>query len=214
MEEVREIVRGILKEMFLSEAHPSTHYNERVAGRLKSEYLTEPKFDFDTIKNSLAILQKINFEPDKEYAIFMRPYNQTYKSREPITGHVSIGSDLWALVKNNTIITVMFRRKDQRNDNPIGYDTILNMKSLEQKYHEAEKDENLEADFKDFKRQGAGTRKKISLDFPVIEVNGKKWYVDEKNEEIIYTKNIKKKVSFSDLTEDVLEKVIDAVVKV
>jgi hypothetical protein len=61
-------------------------------------------------------------------------------------------------------------------------------------------------------RPGKGQRKKIELDLPLVDIDGKEWYVDEENEKIIYRKNIKKELSFDELDEDVLEQVIDAVI--
>lgn len=215
MEVLRKIIRETLEEIFISEAHPSFHYDERIVGRLKSEYNTEPKFDFSTVADSLEILKKINFDNNKAYAIFMRSYNTTYKSKEPETGYVSVGSDLWVLVKENTIITIMFRRKDQRNTYPSGYNLGINMKTLEKFYNESEKDENGEVDFNPgklkSKKQKQGQRKVVSLDLPKVEIDGKVWYIDEKNERLIYSKNINKTKDMDDLEEYELERVIDAV---
>ena len=51
----------------------------------------------------------------------------------------------------------------------------------------------------------------MELDLPKVKIGGKDWYVDEPNEELIYSKNIKKKISFDRLSEKQFEELIELI---
>ena len=61
------------------------------------------------------------------------------------------------------------------------------------------------------KKSKSGSRKKIDLDLPKVKIGGKDWYIDEPNEELIYSKNIKKKISFDRLSEKQFEELIELI---
>lgn len=208
--DLRKEIRSILKEV-MSEAVPTEHYNERIYQRLSSSLYTRPAFDFSTIEPQLNTLLKINFDSNRSYAVYLRSYGNTFVSKDPETGKPSIGDEVWAVVRNNEINTIFFRNSHQKLDVK-GVDETINIGTLYKYYKGAEKKEDGTVDYEPAKdKQGSGSRKSVELDLPMVELDGKMWYVDEKSEEIIFSKNIKKKISFDDLKDEYLEKVIDAV---
>jgi len=212
--DIREEIKMILMEVF-SEAAPSNHFKERVYDRLSSTLYTRPRFDYDSVEDYVELIKKVNFPEYESFAIQLKSYPVTYTSKDPSTGSVSIGNDLWAVVRDNVITTIFFRNSSQSVQDT-STDHALTIQNLIRYYNSREKDENgyvdwESSDSKKTHKQGKGQRKKVELDFPVVDINGKKWYIDESNEELIYAKNIKKTLSFDDLKEEILEKVIDAV---
>lgn len=209
--DIRTEIRGILQEVF-SEAAPTIHFKDRVYGRLTSSLYTRPLFDYSTVEKEIDVLKATNLDPSDSFAIFLKTYPVTYVSKDPFTGIPSIGNELWAVVRDNEITTIFFRNSHQKNTKVSGVNNILNIKALIKNYGDSEKNADGTVDFE---VGGVGkktsSRKRLSLDLPVVDLAGAKWYIDEPNEEIIYAKNIKKKLSFDDLTEDYLEKVINAV---
>jgi hypothetical protein len=212
--DIREEIKSILMEVF-SEATPSRHYKDRIYDRLSSTLYTRPRFDYSAIEGDIDLIKKVNFPEYESVGINLRRYPDTYTSKDPSSGSVSIGDELWAVVRDNVITTIFFRNSSQpAQDSSV--ENLITIQKLRHFYDNSEKNEDGTVDL-DFSkpekkhRQGKGQRKKIELDFPVVEINGKKWYIDEPNEELIYAKNIKKKIAFDDLKEEIFEKVIDAV---
>ena len=161
-------------------------------------------------------MKRVNFNPEESYAVQLKSFPTTFTSKDPETGSESIGDEIWATIRGNSITTVFFRNSSQKHIPVSNIDNTLRFKSLYKYYQSAEKNSDGTIDFVEKSKkhkQGKGQRKKVSLDFPIVDLGekGGKWYVDESNEELIYTKNIKKKLSFDDLKEEILEKVIDAV---
>lgn len=207
---IRQEIRNILLEVFLDEARPSLHFKDRVYNRLTSAVYTRPFFNYSDVEKQVDLLKKINFNPEKAYAVQIKSFPTTFVSKDPETGTPSVGNELWAVVRGNEITTIFFRMSQQRAIPVDSVDYTIKISTLHKYYNENEKNPDGTVDFKVKPKKGKG-RKKIELDLPTIEIKGAKWYVDEENEEIIYTKNIKNKLSFDDLTEEILEKVINAV---
>ena len=211
---IQQEIQNILMEVF-NEATPSPHFKDRIHDRLTSTLNTRPKFDYSNVENEIALLKKTNFNPDESFAVQLRTFSTTFISKDPETGRSSIGNEIWAVVRGNSIHTIFFRNAHQKGTPVKGVDNTINFKELYKNYESSEKNPDGTVDFgnkeKKSHRQGKGQRKKVSLDFPMVELSGGKWYIDEVNEELIYAKNTKKKVSFDDLKEDAFEKVINAV---
>jgi hypothetical protein len=212
--DIRDEIRNILMEVF-AEAAPSIHFKDRVHTRLTSSLYTRPEFNYGDIRAELALLKRVNFNPDESYAVQLKTLSTTFTSKDPETGSESIGNEIWATIRGNSITTVFFRNSSQKHIPVSNIDNTLRFKSLYKYYQSAEKNSDGTIDFVEKSKghkQGKGQRKKVNLDFPIVDLGkGGKWYVDESSEELIYAKNIKKKLSFDDLKEEVLEKVIDAV---
>lgn len=208
--DIRIEIRNILKEVF-SEAAPTEHFDHRVYERLTSNKYTQPDFDYSKVIQQIEIVKNTNFNPKKSFAIFLNRFPVTYLSKDPDTGKISIGNEVWVVIRNNEITTVFFRKSSQKDVKVSGVDTILNIKTLFKNYIDSKKNSDGTVDFNP--EPGEGTRKKSDLDFPIVEFQGKIWYVDQENEKVIFVKNTKKQLSFNDLDEDFLEKIIDAVTK-
>jgi len=189
MEELRKIIQEILQETFKSD-----HYKERVVQRFKSYKYTEPQFDFSTIEKQLEFISdKINFKPKESFGVFIKSFDPTYYiSKDPITKNISEGTDVWVLIRNNEIQTAMFRKKTQRTKSISNIKFITSYKRLVKLYNEGV----TEISGLSLQVKSTGSRKKIDLDLPIVTLQGRKWYIDESNEQIIYTKNTKKTISF------------------
>jgi len=212
--DIRDEIRSILKEVF-SEAAPTKHYKDRVEGRLKSTEYTRPTFNYNEVENQINILKNTNFDPQESFAIFLKSFPVTYASKDPYDDKISVGDELWAVVRSNEITTIFFRNSSQRNVPVKGVDNTLEIKTLYKNYVEKEKNQDGTVDFSIYSknqsnRRGPG-RKKIEIDLPIVDIDGSKWYIDQENEKIIFVKNTKKEISFDNLKEEYLEKIIDAV---
>ncbi len=208
---IRDEIRDVLNEIF-NEASPSPHFKDRVFGRLTSSLYTNPQFNYNDVKNQIEIIKKVNFNPKQSFAISIRSFPTTFVSRDPETGKESIGNEIWTVIRNNEIATIFFRNTSQRGIKVSGVDYTVNFKSLQNIYNSSEKNPDGTVDFEmSNQKPGKGQRKKVELDLPIVELEGNSWYIDEEKEELIYAKNIKKKLSFDDLQEEYLEKVINAV---
>lgn len=211
---IREEIKNILQEIFL-EAAPSAHFNDRIHDRLTSTLYTRPAFNYNEIDKQISIIKNTNFDSEESFAIFLKRFPVTYVSKDPFTGTPSIGDEVWAVVRNNVITTIFFRNSSQKNTPVKGVDNTLDIKTLFKNYTEKEKKSDGTVDFSpnsinQSNKVGSG-RKKLQIDLPIVDIEGSKWYIDQENEKIIFVKNIKKELSFNDLKEEYLEKIIDAV---
>jgi len=211
--DIQQEIRNIIMEVF-NEAAPSTHFKDRVHDRLSSTMYTRPKFNYDEIKGAVDLIKRVNFPEYESASIQIKKYPVVYSSKDPETGHVSVGDELWAVVRDNVITTIFFRNSNQLQQDT-RTDHQMSISQLKKFYDTADKNADGTVDFdtleKKSHRQGKGQRKKVKLDFPTVEIGNAKWYIDEPNEELIYAKNTKKRLSFDDLKEEILEQVIDAV---
>jgi hypothetical protein len=212
--DIRSEIKNILKEVF-SEAAPSIHFGDRIHDRLTSTLYTRPAFDYNEIDKQINIIKNTNFDPEESFAVFLKKFPVTYVSKDPFTGTPSIGDEVWAVVRNNVITTIFFRNSSQRNTPVKDVDNTLDIKALFKNYTDGEKNPDGTVDFSvntssSSGRKGPG-RKRLELNLPIVDLDGSKWYIDQENEKIIFAKNIKKELSFDDLKEEYLEKIIDAV---
>jgi len=214
--DVRTEIRSILSELF-NEAQPSSHFEDRVHSRLTSSMYTSPDFNYETVRDSLELIKKINFPEDKSFAVKIKKFPVTFRSEDPYSQSVSEGDELWVTIRENLITTIFFRNSWQgkKNISIKGIDHMINIKPLNRYYNDVNKNQDGTVDLnvnRLLNPEGSGSRKKIELDLPSVELGGAKWFIDEEQEELIYAKNIKNKVKFDELKEDVLEKVVNAVV--
>ena len=212
--DIKGEIRSVLIEMF-NEAAPSIHFKDRIFNRLTSILNTRPSFDYSNIENEISILKKTNFNPNESFAIQLKIFSTTFVSKGLKLNSPSVGNEIWAVVRNNIIETIFFRNSSQKNTEIINIDNTISFKSILNNYKSSEKKSDGTVDFnysKNNKRKRKGKIKKTELNLPYLYIKGVKWYVDEENEELIYAKNIKNKISFNDLQEDILEKVIDVAI--
>lgn len=208
--DVRKEIRSIIKEVF-SEAVPSSHFHDRVYERLTSVIYTKPEFDYSKVKKQIDTIKNINFEDNSSYAIFIKRFPKTFVSKDPLTGQPSIGDELWAVVRDNVITTIFFRNSSQKETKVKDVDNVISIKELYKLYTSSEKNEDGTVDYiPKEKRPGKGSRKKPKLDLPIVKLGGADWFIDEENEQLIYYKNIKKKIPFDELKDEYFEKVVYA----
>lgn len=212
--DIRGEIKGILKEIF-SEAAPSIHFGDRIHDRLTSTLHTRPVFDYSEIDKQINIIKNTNFNPEESFAIFLKRFPVTYVSKDPFTGMPSTGDEVWAVVRGNVITTIFFRKSKQGNVPVRDIDNTLDIKILFKNFIDGERNPDGTVDFSmsnsgSARRKGAG-RKKLNFNFPIVYLNGSSWYIDQENEKIIFTKNINKEISFDDLKEEYLEKIINIV---
>jgi hypothetical protein len=174
---------------------------------------TKPVFDYSQVEKQIDTIKKTNFDSDDSFAILLKRLPVTYVSKDPFTGTPSIGDEVWAVIRDNVITTIFFRNSHQRDVKVKNVNHVVNIKSLIKNYAEGEKNTDGTVDFNinNIQKNSGGSRKRVTLDLPVVELDGVKWYVDEANEQIISVKNIKKTLSFDDLDEKYLEQVINTV---
>lgn len=210
--DIRKEVRDILA-VLINEANPSSHFKDRVFGRLTSTLYTRPVFNYQDIEREIKIIRNINFPENQSYAIFLKSFPITFVSKDPYTGKNSVGNEVWAVVRNNTITTIFFRNSSQREVPVKDVDNIINIKNLYNYYIKNKKEDSVFVDYFPEKTIfNQAINKRLKLDLPIVNINEKEWYIDEKNEKLIYSKNIKKEKKFAELSEYELEKVIDSVV--
>jgi len=211
--DIKSEVRKILKEV-VSEAVPTTHFKDRIYTRLTSDSYTTPEFNYNSVKESIELVKKINFPKDTSFAVKLKKFPITFRSVDPYSQKASEGDELWMTIRENDITTIFFRNSSQQSSIS-NIDHMININSLKRYYDKVQKNEDGTVDLnvnRLLNPKGSGSRKRPQLDLPSVDLGGAKWFIDEENEQLIYAKNIKKKVDFDDLKEDVLEKIITAIV--
>lgn len=209
--DIRKEIRNILSEVF-NEAAPSIHFDDRVHDRLTKSIYTRPDFDYSTVEKQIELIKNTNFNPKESFAIFLNRYPVTYVSIDPDTEKASVGDEVWAVVRDNIITTIFFRNSFQKDVKVSNVNHILTIKHLWNNYQNSEKNEDGTVDYMMNKAGSSeGKRKKADLDLPIVELDGKNWYIDIPNDTLIYTKNTKKTKSINDLDEKSLEKVINSI---
>lgn len=133
---IKKIVRSIIEEAFFT-----THAQERVIDRLQSKGYTKPQFDFKTIERELYLIKKIIFPEDQSFAIKLKKYPILYKFIDPRTNRISRGDEVWVLIRNNEIRTVMFRKSWQSSP-PKNIDNVLDFRYILNLYQISERDKN------------------------------------------------------------------------
>lgn len=210
--DIRKEINNILNEVF-GEAVATIHFDDRIEQRLSSSQYTRPRFDYPSVERQIELIKNINFNPEYSYAIKIKQFPNTFVSIDPETGSKSVGDELWTVIRGNLFTTIFFRNSHQTFDVK-DTDYKIDFKQLVSLYQSSQKNEDGTVDFEQKTtqpRQHGSGRKKVDLDFPMVNLDGSLWYIDEKNEEIIFSKNIKKKISFEELKDEVLEKVIDSI---
>lgn len=236
MNSIRKIVRKILKEAFSAE-HSLDRLSERFIDRDNiqvgyeergSTNVFEPDYksvgtyslssdERESIKRKYKLIEGYEFPKNEDFAVILAyiwidPKRINYYSEEDRLDVVgknlffldrktkSNGNKIYAIIRNNEIETIYFAKDDvPQTKEKLRVDRIIKNELFFTKLNNEKK------------RSEGGSRKKIELDLPKVKIGGKDWYIDEPNEELIYSKNIKKKISFDRLSEKQFEELIELI---
>ena len=207
MKKLRLYIRKVLLESFFNEAsiEPTGHYNHNYINRiLKSVPLTKdfeysdkgiPSFAIRKIEEILEIIQHINFPENESYAIKLVNLGRDFKSLDldnngkkqidKKTGKTKIskGNSVWVLIRDNEIKTIFLRNLEQQDVIPDVQYYIKNPMQLEQFYDSAVKDKNNNVDFS-YQKFTQFINNSNKKHYPVIEINGEKWFIDDENKKL------------------------------
>jgi len=232
MNSVRKIIKEILEEAF-SGVHSLDRLSERFLDRKNipvgyekkgsvGEYKTVGTYNLsdgekESIKKKYKFIEDYKFPEDEDFGIRLTyikisPDEINYHSEEDKVDSLgknllfvdektnSNGNEIYVIIRRNEIQTIYFAKNYiQQTKEKLRVDRIV-------------KNELFFTKLNSEKANSKGSsRKKVELDLPKVKIGGKDWYVDEPNEELIYSKNIKKKISFDRLSEKQFEELIELI---
>jgi len=207
MEKLRLYIRKVLLESFFNEAsiESTGHYNHNYINRILKSVPQSQSFESDDkgvssfaikkIEEVLNVIQHINFPENESYAIKLVNLGREFKSLDldnkgekqidKKTGKlkVSKGNSVWVLIRDNEIKTIFLRKLEQQDIIPDVQYYIKNPMQLEQFYDSTVKDKNNDIAFsyQNFIQFINNSDKK---QYPIIEINGEKWFIDEENKKL------------------------------
>tara|TARA_R110000772_G_scaffold33670_6_gene81865 strand:- start:1012 stop:1710 length:699 start_codon:yes stop_codon:yes gene_type:complete len=230
MNSIRKIVIETLKEAF-SGGHSLDRLSERFIDRENlqvgyekegsvGEYKTIGTYNLsdgekESIKKKYKFIEDYKFPEDEDFGIRLtyikiNPDEINYYSEEDKVDSLgknllfvdektnSNGNEIYVIIRRNEIQTIYFAKNYiQQTKEKLRVDRIVKNELFFTKLNGEKPNPK------------GGSRKKVELDLPKVKIGGKDWYVDEPNEELIYSKNIKKKISFDRLSEKQFEELIE-----
>jgi hypothetical protein len=196
---MENVIRKILREIF-TEALQTVHYNDRaeVGGRLSdSEYstFTNETQDIKKIVNgNLEYLQDVQFPPEVSVGVLVYRSRKPYSYRKP--GEESFGKNIWVVVRENYMTTLMFSNADTSissdSQHKTRTDYQINLNQLKN-YIDKEKggDKNLTLEDIDniFKPKVVTKSNSEEKETNVVNIKGVKYVVDAGNEKIFKKNN-------------------------
>jgi hypothetical protein len=232
---IRNIISETYKSQIIKEAETDGHALERLEERfLDKNYLevgyekegTVGKYQIigkyklpeetkNKILNNFKKVEETKFPLSKSYGIkldtiFIDPnkidyYNnfnyEVIKNKNLLfvdDSTKSNGNEIYVIVRQNMIQTIYFAKSYiKQTTEKLNVDNII--KNIDK------------ATFKQNKTKKGNSRKKISLDLPIVTISNKEYYLDEPNNKIIYTKNIKKEQDIDSLKENELEELMNQI---
>jgi hypothetical protein len=232
MNSVRKIIKEILEEAF-SGVHSLDRLSERFLDRKNipvgyekkgsvGEYKTVGTYNLsdgekESIKKKYKFIEDYKFPEDEDFGIRLTyikisPDEINYHSEEDKVDSLgknllfvdektnSNGNEIYVIIRRNEIQTIYFAKNYiQQTKEKLRVDRIVKNELFFTKLNSEKANSK------------GGSRKKVELDLPKVKIGGKDWYVDEPNEELIYSKNIKKKISFDRLSEKQFEELIELI---
>lgn len=193
---LRKIIRRILFESI-----DTKHVIDRTSERLLNQADIRPKFPeslYEVVIDRVNwIRSNVEFNPKKSYQVHIANLPNFFQHWELGKDEASSQGDMvYILVRKGALISIFFRRKPQRGRLMIGVDEETSYDYLK---NQSTKDGGKVYFDKSVESQGKGQRKKISLDMPTVNLSGKNYFIDEPNEQVIYTKNIERTITFDDV---------------
>lgn len=216
---LRAIIRHNIEEIAsgeLSEVLSTRHFIERAYDRLESSVWTSPVFADKLLGEKIALLEKVDFSTLESYAVRMGKYKQVHTSKNPENNKISTGDEIWVVIRDNKLVSIFFRNSSQKDKPVADVDYIVDYKDIESYYLTTPKKENGHINvnvkaLKGLKNKAAEANRvhTYKLDMPTVELGGKMWYIDDKNDVIINVKNWNKKIPIDSLSTEYLEKIIE-----
>jgi len=238
MNSIRKIVKEVLKEAF-SGGHSKERLFERFLNRNNipvgyekkgsvGEYKAVGTYSLsdeekESIKNKYKIIEDYKFPENEDFGIKLTyikidPSKISFYSEDDEMDSLgknllfvdektnSNGNEIYVIIRRNEIHTIYFAKNYiQQTKEKLRVDRIIKKEDFfDNLLHFGKLDGSN-------KKNKEGSRKKIELDLPKVKIGGKDWYIDEPNEELIYSKNIKKKISFDRLSEKQFEELIELI---
>lgn len=216
---LRSIIRHNIEELAsreLSEVLSTKHFIDRAYDRLESSVWTTPPFTDKFLQEKIGLIDKVDFSTLESYAVRMGKYKQVYTSKNPENNKISSGDEIWLVIRENKIVSIFFRNSSQKGTPVADVDYVVDYKDIESYYLTTPKEKNGHVHvnvkaLKGFKNKAAEANKvhTYKLDMPTVELGGKMWYIDDKNDVIINVKNWNKKIPIESLSDTDLEKIIE-----
>lgn len=232
MNSIRKIVKEVLVEAF-SGVHSLERLSERFLDRKNipvgyekegsvGEYKSVGTYSLsdgekESIKKKYKFIEDYKFPENEDFGIRLtyikiNPDEINYYSEDDKIDSIgknllfvdkktnSNGNEIYVIIRRNEIQTIYFAKNYiQQTKEKLRVDRIIKNELFFTKLSG------------ESKKSKSGSRKKIELDLPKVKIGGKDWYIDEPNEELIYSKNIKKKISFDRLSEKQYEELIELI---
>lgn len=195
---MENIIRKLLREIF-TEVIKTQHYNDRaeVGGRLSDkEYSTFTK-ESQSVKNvvnkNLDYLQDVEFPEGITVGVLVYRGNNAYRYDKP--GELSTGRNIWVVIRNNKMTTLMFSNADvlsgaeSDSNHKTRTDYQINLMKLKD-YIDKEKEGDKNLTLEDIENI---FNPKIVMNEPkdksnIINLGGVKYIVDKDNS-VIFKKN-------------------------
>jgi len=193
----------------IQEAVRKAHFNDRVRQRFDPVNI-EPNFDFSIIEPHINFIEEVEFDGEFNVGIRIFMTKQVYTAKVPDKDQVSKGNALWVIVRGNELETIMFNSGQAPQNTQYQVDINRLKRMAEQKNYLLGR-----GDFEAQKQGSGGRRKAPALDLPMIDIDGKKWFVDSAKKRIIYSKNTNNIIAFDAILdmedENKALKIIDAI---
>lgn len=208
MKELRALIRTSIEE-----ALERIHFSDRMRDRVMDPSTISPEFDSRSVQDVVPFLKRVNFPEEATIAINVFRSNTVYRSE--VKGEPPIfGNNLWVIVRNNSLVTLFFRKDNNPPDDVqfrIMVEKLWSIVDSKGSYDIAMQDLKSASGAK---QDMSSTRKRgVNIPLPTVIIKGNKWYADLKRELFIYAKNIKKVMNFDDafrqLSNDELDGIMD-----
>jgi hypothetical protein len=194
---MENLIRKILREIF-TEVVKTNHYADRaeVGGRLSdSEYSTfekEPDSIKEIVYGNLEYLKDVEFPKEISVGVLVFRSKKEYMYTKP--GEKSTGRNIWVVIRENTMTTLMFSNADTLTGTDSQHKTRtdyqINITKLKE-YIDKEKegDKNLTVgDVNKIVKPEVVVTKEKEVDSNIVNFGGVKYVVDKDNG-IIFKKN-------------------------
>jgi len=200
-----EFLRRLIQEA-VAEAIETPHYMDRVSERLFDPSLISPPIDPKYITPALNMLKLINFPPKVNLGVNIFRSGSNFRVLSADHDTTYEGNNIWVVIRDNELQTVMFLKDGVPPDHIRYQTTIAKLSRIvnEKGYDITVTDLEGKAPQKD---QKSG----FSLNLPVVNIRGQKWYFDRENNRFLYAKNVNKVLTLDDAFKTLPEEELDAI---